>query len=570
MIFKFRQGRGTIVDSQSPSGTEPTTPSPIPGVAAYSLIALVMAFAICTVMTAHPSLAVGEASAAAPAPGPTVLIVIDTLRADHLPCYGYGYPTANEICRLAEEGVVFERAFSPKTETSPSIASMLTGLEPHRHGVEDLYWLLPTHHQTLADQFSAAGYSTGAFTSSFVMVHSFSGFDQGFDVYDDALTREEPFRENFERGAEQTIDSALQWLEDKGPNTFLFVHLIEPHGPYTPDASRARQFDRPDEGPVPEKGGLPEYQRIPGLEYRSQYLGRYDGEIATVDQEVGRLLRGLRDRGLYESATIVITADHGESFGEEGRWMRHSDSVNDPESWIPMVVKFRSGTADSLRGHRSPVPVALVDIYTTLLGEAGLENDVPHTSSRNLRSVASGLQIDEAPPITSHKSRENSTWQIAVHGRRCTARWLLPVGSSRIADQDEATQKDEQRTTDQKGGGLFDFLGLGGSRNEQESSWSAEQALGWYESTTREDPGEHAGSPECEAALALEAGAAIADLLSYRRDFEVTLRTVPKDGSRRKFVDDRSDPLVPLEPSEIDLLRSLGYVESDEDEEPAR
>src|ERR1700687_1337152 len=197
--------------------------------------------------------------------GPIVLIVVDTLRADHVTCYGYPRPTTPSICRLAADGATFERAYTPRTATTPAIASLFTGLYPHRHGVRRLYQALPAEMQTLAERLHAGGYKTGGFVSSFVMVRDFSGFDRGFDVYDDFVATPETFRENFERGAHDTVDQALAWLRMVGPRAFLFVHLIEPHGPYTPPAPFAARFALPADGP--RVADVPEYQKIPGVDF---------------------------------------------------------------------------------------------------------------------------------------------------------------------------------------------------------------------------------------------------------------------------------------------------------------
>ena len=251
-----------------------------------------------------------------------------------------------------------------------------------------------------------------------------------------------------------------------------------------------------------------------------------------MDHEVGRLLQGLRDLNLYDRATLVVTADHGESFGEEGRWMLHGDSVAEGESRVPLIVKFHPNLA---RGTRWRTPVALADLYTTLLAEAGLESRVPHASNRNLRSVAEGLSTDQHPPLTTHKDTQNVSWLVAVHGTECTARWRISRNSEAQAGR-------------AKGPGEM-------------MNWSVADAAHWLDFATREDPHLRAGSPACEAALARQADAAIADHLSYRRNFEVTLRFVPTDGSRAQFVKERNDPSIPLDPAEVDQLRALGYIE---------
>ncbi|MGH7822127.1 MAG: sulfatase-like hydrolase/transferase, partial [Candidatus Binatia bacterium] len=211
------------------------------------------------------------------ASGPIVLIVVDTLRADHLPCYGYERSTGPEICALAADGVLFERAYTPRTLTTPAIASMFTGLPPHRHGVKQLYTALPEQATTVAETLRSGGFRTGAFVSSFVMVANFSGLSQGFEAYDDRMTEREAVYENYQRSAAETVRRALEWLDTAGPRSFLFVHLIEPHGPYTPPSPFFERFVLPAGGPKVPKKKLPERQRLPGVDSVAEYVGRYDG-----------------------------------------------------------------------------------------------------------------------------------------------------------------------------------------------------------------------------------------------------------------------------------------------------
>lgn len=351
--------------------------------------------------------------------GPLVLIVVDALRADHLPCYGYDRPTAPQMCAIGADGVRFTRAYTVRTHTTPAVASMLTGLYPHRHGVIDLLVEVPAEVPTTAEMLRAAGWRTGAFVSSFVMIGQLTGFGRGFEVYEDRVQTREAFRENYQRDARETMDLALAWLRQAGRHSFLFVHLIEPHGPYTPPEPHRGRFALPPDARRPAE--IQGYQRIPGLHTAAEYIGRYDGEIATADAEVGRLLAALREWGWYDGATVLLTADHGESLGEEGLWFEHGRSVGEAEARVPLLVKFAGPAAP--RGVVA-TPVSLVDLHPTLLAAAGLSSARPGLAGADLRAVAGGAPRQAPAPVTEVDIAEQLT--LAVHLPDCSARWTLP------------------------------------------------------------------------------------------------------------------------------------------------
>lgn len=295
-----------------------------------------------------------------------VWIVVDTLRADHLEWYGYHRSTSPSLAGMISDGALFERAFSPQPETTPAIASMFTGLYPPKHGVTALYLKLHEDNITLAERLATVGYETAAFVSSFVMIRDFCGLDQGFSIYDDFVQEREAFRDNFERRAEGTIDLATKWVEgrDGAKPMFLFVHLIDPHGPYTPPGDWAARFHSDETLPV--RGTIPAYQRIPGETNLNRYRDLYDGEVAYAMHEVGRLLEQLRARRLLDAAMVVITSDHGESLGERGLYFRHGDDVFQENVHVPLLVKLPSRLG-ARRGILHSSPVSHVDLLPTVL-----------------------------------------------------------------------------------------------------------------------------------------------------------------------------------------------------------
>jgi choline-sulfatase len=275
---------------------------------------------------------------------PVILISIDTLRADHLPLYGYRGVATPSIDALAHDGVVFDQAWSHCPMTLPSHVSMLTGELPTTHGVRNNLGFRydATKHPSLAQRLQRNGYATGAAVSSYVL-RGETGLRDAFQWYDDAVDAAPGarFRE-YQRSGWTTNVLAKRWIDSIGSRPFFFfLHLYEPHVPYDP--------------PEP---------------FRSRYPNRYDGEIATADAIVGDFLQHLKERRLYDNAIIIVTSDHGEGLGDHGE-AQHSILLYTELIRVPLIVKLPHGER---HGTRSASPAALVDIAPTLSALIGLEN----------------------------------------------------------------------------------------------------------------------------------------------------------------------------------------------------
>jgi arylsulfatase A-like enzyme len=304
-----------------------------------------------------------------------LLITVDTLRADHLHCYGQPLPTSPHIDALAAHGVVFDRAIAASGYTGPAHSAMMTSHYPRRNSMGfSNAWLALGGVDTLAQAFRRAGYETAAFVSNDVLAKR-SGFDLGFDLYDDQLPAAEPNRpESFERLAPQTAQHALAWLEQPHAKPFfLWVHFQDPHGPYTPPAPYRDRFHVPAPAGEAELrvlddnsglGGIPPYQLVEGPRRVSDYRSRYAGEIAYMDQSVGDLLAAVER---YPPAIILLTADHGESFGENNFYFAHGHSAAPDLSHVPLIL-----SAPGLRPEHRADLVGHVDVMPTLLELAGL------------------------------------------------------------------------------------------------------------------------------------------------------------------------------------------------------
>jgi arylsulfatase A-like enzyme/tetratricopeptide (TPR) repeat protein len=295
---------------------------------------------------------------------PVVLISIDTLRADHLPLYGYTAGSTPNIDRLGREGIVFDDLYSHCPLTLPAHASMLTGLLPSHHGVRDnIGFRLGPDHATLATRFHSAGLRTGAAVSAYVLRAS-TGIAQGFDSYDDAIEVEGGTESmgNLQRDGAAAVDSLARWISgQKGARFFAFLHLYEPHSPYTPP---------------------PRHQG---------HASPYDGEISYADELVGRLIASLEASGLYDRAIVVVTSDHGEGLGEHGE-AEHGIFLYRESVHVPLVVRLPRAARG---GTRVAGTVAQADLAPTLLELAGLAAEGMDGTS--LRSALAGTAATGHP-----------------------------------------------------------------------------------------------------------------------------------------------------------------------------
>ncbi|MBP7147481.1 MAG: sulfatase-like hydrolase/transferase [Acidobacteria bacterium] len=302
------------------------------------------------------------APAASVARRSVLLVSLDTTRADRLGCYGYAHGATPTIDRWAAAGVVFDDAATPAPVTLPAHASLMTGLLPNRHGARDngLY-RVPDDVTTLAETLAAAGYDTAAVVGAGVLDRQY-GLAQGFARYDDdvqggGLTIPE-------RRAGTVTDAALATAAQLRAPFFLFVHYFDPHAAYQPPPPFSETFrDRP-----------------------------YDGEIAYVDQELGRLRAGLDRRGLLEGTIVALVADHGESLGEHGE-PAHGVFLYQPTVRIPWILVAPGLPAGARRGSLA----RLVDVAPTLLELAGVAAPAG-IDGRSLAAIAQGTAPDATGP----------------------------------------------------------------------------------------------------------------------------------------------------------------------------
>jgi len=320
---------------------------------------------------------------------PDILIVtFDTLRADHCSLYGYQRKTTPNLDRLAADGVAFDRAYAPMATTAPSHATLMTSLYPLNCGVIRNGFVLAQKYETLARRLKQAGYSTGAFVSSFVLFHKF-GLDQGFDRYDDDFTQSQATQKptdtwegidvpggKTDRRADATTDRALAWLDAVRPARrvpiFMWVHYMDPHEPYDPPSMKSPSTKSPStKSPTtksPTSFGDPFGMANIPPNTLQQAIARYDTEIAFADQQLGRLVKRFEAKALRAGALVIVAGDHGESFVEHG-WRGHGTQLYEESLRVPLVLHWHKHL---LWTDHVKVPVALQDVAVTVLSLTGV------------------------------------------------------------------------------------------------------------------------------------------------------------------------------------------------------
>jgi arylsulfatase A-like enzyme/Flp pilus assembly protein TadD len=304
-----------------------------------------------------------------------VVITVDTLRADHLGCYGYKQIKTPNIDALAADGARFDHAYTPVPVTLPAHSVIFTGTYPMLSGMHDFSAnKLSPEQPTLASVLKEHGYTTGAVIGSAVLDRRF-GLDHGFDFYYDHFDfsrLQESNLEEMERPGNVVADTALDWLaKNYQTRFFLWMHLYDPHYPYRPPAPYSEQY--------------------------ASHL--YDGEIAFADAQVGRLIHFLKEKGLYQNAIIILAGDHGESLGEHGE-KTHGFFIYNATLHVPLIIHLPGAHLPAKVSKPISDPVSLADIVPTLLHILNL--DMPaQVQGQNLLPLLSGKKGPEPRSLYS-------------------------------------------------------------------------------------------------------------------------------------------------------------------------
>ena len=299
-------------------------------------------------------------------PGDILLVTVDTLRADHMGLYGYPRPTTPRVDAwfADDRAMVFERSYSTSASTPPSIVSLLSGRTPPEHGVRLFHQLLAKDVPLVPDLLPDA-YATAAFVSNVVLTDEALGIAGRFDHYDDFVDERESSRELiYERRAERTTDAALAWLPSvpRERPVFVWVHYIDPHGPYRAPPDRPVHFTHDEPIPI-DPVRVPRYQREPGVRDGARYVDRYDEEIAYTDLHVGRLLDGFTALRSADDALVVFSADHGETMMDHEQWFTHGYYVYEQIIHVPLMIR-----GPGMPRGRFDAVVSGIDVAQTILG----------------------------------------------------------------------------------------------------------------------------------------------------------------------------------------------------------
>ncbi len=324
-----------------------------------------------------------------------IIIGIDTLRQDHLGTYGYLRATSQSIDSLAKDSLVFENAYSQSNWTLPSFASMITSKYPHQLNVEVATDLLSENHLTLTEVLKENGYTTAAIEGGQFFNKQF-GFGQGFDEFIEIKDWED---------AAQIQTETSQYLDkNKDKSFFLFIRPFEVHDPYKAPDIWNKKFSKDYQNPA-------DFDDIKTIVYynlgridlteeqKQQMVDRYDAEIAYTDDLIGNILKELDRLSLSEKTIIIITADHGEEFGERGIWGMHLDTLYDELVRIPLIIK-----APNIPAQRITRPVALLDLAPTILELAQIPQNQAFEGkslfNEEERPVFSQIAVDKEAVLT--------------------------------------------------------------------------------------------------------------------------------------------------------------------------
>jgi arylsulfatase len=335
-----------------------------------------------------------------------VLISIDTVRPDHLGCYGYDLATSPRIDAFAEGCARFSNAFAASSFTGPSVTSLLTSRYPGATPslLANGSPVAPLSVPTLAGMLAAAGYRTAAIVGNYILRET-RGLTPGFAEYDAHFDAAEENREMPERRAESLTAAALRWLDAHAKEDFfLWLHYQDPHGPYLPPKEEGERFARAGAQPrmleVLEDNtgykGLPKYQKVGDERDLGLYLARYDGEIATVDRHVGLVFDAIERLGAGDTG-VIVTSDHGEAFGERDYYCCHGQFVTPELTRVPLLVRMPGMAAGAFDG-----PVSLVDVAPTILEAAGVASPETFMGKSLHTTLAAGAREGLIIAETSH------------------------------------------------------------------------------------------------------------------------------------------------------------------------
>jgi arylsulfatase A-like enzyme len=406
--------------------------------------------------------------------GPNILVVlIDTLRADHLGAYGYERPTSPSIDAFTRESVQFLRAYSQSTWTKPATASLMTGRYPRQHQAYLEKAKLPESEILLPEALGAAGYRTAIFSGNPWVTREW-GFDQGVDhfvsIYDERFARVTLFMRSLKRLAKLVdhkaraynrvkmlvqgeltttardpvvTEALLGWVAERpGQPFYAHLHLMSPHHPYDPPAPYDRFVPDPAHEPVtyyPKKSYFFFEEGEPlDAAARADMIARYDGDILFVDGVFGPLIERLRAMGILDDTVVVLVSDHGEEFYDHRNW-GHGQSVYEELTRVPLVIRYPPRFPP---GKRVDTPVMTVDVMPTLLDLAGVP-PLESLAGRSLLPLVGGSAVGAGEAYSELLYRYGEARGLVEGSRKMIH--MRKDQESRAEGYDLAADPDEQR-----------------------------------------------------------------------------------------------------------------------------
>ena len=357
-----------------------------------------------------------------------VLVMVDTLRADHLSCYGGPVPTPN-LCQLVEDGGSLYQGFSHASWTKPATASLLTSLLPSTHRAMSKPSTLSPDVEMIAEVMQGAGYTTGGIVSNINLADSF-GFNQGYDEYhflspaylagaeesSSKLVLYDIVRKvwfnlsgggirpaDFYQDSTTVNEVAFDWLDrNSRERFFLFVHYMDPHDPY---------FRHPYDGYGIARVSNPH----PDAALAEEMHTLYKGEIEFLDANFGRFLDRLRADGVYDNTVIALVADHGEEFFEHGGWW-HGVTLYEEQIHVPLLIKWAQDSPGPAADAHEPI-ARLIDVAPTLVAVAGIEIPAAMQGS-DLRSPAASRTAKQREVYSEEDHEGNVLWSLRTATRK--------------------------------------------------------------------------------------------------------------------------------------------------------
>jgi arylsulfatase A-like enzyme len=381
----------------------------------YVIAATVLVLLTASLFVARPSRAWNQTDAELPVakkekpkfdPPNVILISLDTLRPDHLGCYGYGKETSPNLDRLAQQGVVFQKTWTQAPWTLPSHMSLFTSLPPSRHRVDSLNRVLPDETVTLPQVMQQHGYQTTAIVNN-AQMRAHWGFNRGFDVW-----RE--YEVDTPAGnCENITREAIDWLaeQDDDEPFLLFLHYYDPHDAYAAPAAFRNRFGSSLSGETARamvwEARYPD-QPLPSQKAKGELIGAYDAEISWLDHELGKLFDALPPNTM-----VVIFSDHGEAFEEHG-WTLHGATLFEEETRVALLMRL---PGNKHAGRVVDAPAALMDVAPTILRQCGIESP-SQFAGNDLTLAMSGDRLP-ARIITSET-------KAVIEGRICRSAMAYP------------------------------------------------------------------------------------------------------------------------------------------------